>query len=230
MKYKHLFFDLDHTLWDYEANAAEVLAELFQRHNLDEVINSGERHFIEVFFQINDSLWDLYDRGLIHKSIIRNERFDKILDQFGVRDVDLSRKINKDFMAECPHKTNVVPGAVELLTFLKPNFGIHIVTNGFIEVQWIKLRKSGLDRFIDQVFISEEVGAKKPEARFFEVTLGKVNCTPVESLVIGDNLNTDIKGARDYGIDHVFYNPKKVKHNHNVTWEVDHLSQIAQLL
>ena len=228
--YQHLFFDLDHTLWDYEANAAEVLDELYHRHTLRKVINSESNHFTEVFFEINNSLWDQYDRGLIHKSVIRNERFDRILAAFGVSDSPLAKTINSAFIAECPHKTNVVPGAVELLAHLKPKFGIHIITNGFREVQWIKITKSGLDRFIDQVFISEEIGAKKPDPKFFEFSLGKVDCTPAQSVVIGDNLNTDIKGARDFGIDHIFYNPKKLIHNDRVTWEINHLSQVAELI
>lgn len=230
MKYTHLFFDLDHTLWDYEENARQMLNELYLRYQLESIINSGSRHFTDVFFEVNDSLWDQYDRGVIHKSVIRNERFDRILAAFGITNNELAKNINRDFISECPHKTNVVSGAVDLLTFLKPNFGIHIVTNGFKEVQWIKLSKSGLDKFVDHVFISEEIGVKKPEAGFFEFSLNKVNCKAVESIVIGDNLNTDIKGARDFGIDNIYYNPKKISHAEKVTWEIDHLSQIRDLI
>lgn len=230
MRYSQLFFDLDHTLWDYEENARETLEELFQRFDLSSIIDSSDQHFIEVFFKVNDSLWDQFDKGHIHRSVIRNERFERVFSEFGVNNSKVAQEINRDFIAECPHKTNVVPGAFELLSELKPGCGIHIVTNGFKEIQHIKLSKSGLDKYIDKVFISEEVGARKPEPFFFEFSLGEVDCTPRESLVIGDNLNTDIKGARDYGIDQVFYNPKKLKHTENVTWEISHLSQMLDLL
>lgn len=228
--YKSLFFDLDHTLWDYETNAAETLTELYDDYQLEKFLNSGCRHFIEVFFEANDRLWDQYDRGLIHKSVIRLDRFNQIFKEFGVVNEGLAHNINEAFVKNCPHKTNTVPGAIDLLEELKPNWSVHIITNGFKEVQWIKLNKSGLSKYVDQVFISEELGVKKPDPVFFSKALRATKSQIRESLVIGDNLNTDIKGARESGIDHVYYNPKRKNHTAEVTHEVDHLSKIRDLV
>jgi len=225
-----LFFDLDHTLWDYEANAAETLTELYDEFSLVGLINSGSRHFTEVFFEVNNRLWDQYDRGLIHKSVIRNERFNEIFKTFGVTETKTAYEINEAFMEKCPHKTHTVPGAIDLLKELQSGFSVHIITNGFREVQWIKLTKSGLSAYVNQVFISEEMGVKKPNPVFFSKALAATGSEVRDSLVIGDNLLTDIKGARDSGIDHVFFNPKKVKHDAIVTHEVSHLSQIRKLV
>jgi len=229
-RYRSLFFDLDHTLWDYEANAEETLQEIYADYHLDKLIDSGSSHFVEVFFEVNNRLWDHFDRGLIHKSVIRNDRFDEIFKAFGVSNRETASKVNKAFITNCPHKTHTVPGAIDLLKAVKSKWSVHIITNGFKEVQWIKLNKSGLDQFVDQVFISEEMGAKKPDPVFFKKALAQSKSVAAESLVIGDNLNTDIKGARDFGLDHVYYNPKKVLHNTSVTHEVHHLSQILELI
>jgi len=229
-RYKSLFFDLDHTLWDYEANAAETLADLYDEYRLEEILNSGCRHFTDVFFEVNDRLWDQYDRGLIHKSVIRHDRFNEIFKAFGVENQKTAHEVNAAFIKNCPYKTNTVPGAIDLLKELRPNWSIHIITNGFKEVQWIKLNKSGLSEFVDKVFISEELGVKKPDPVFFSKVLTATQSATRDSLVIGDNLNTDIKGARESGIDHVFFNPKKMAHDTIVTHEVSHLSQIRNLV
>lgn len=229
-KYKHLFFDLDDTLWDYRTNARETVSELYWKYKFNEVGQFSEEEFATEFMNVNAELWHEFDRGRIKKERIRKERFQMVLDRLGYSDGQLGQRLNNDFMRICPTKSNVPEGTKEVLHDLSDNYHLHIITNGFVEVQHIKLKSGGLTQFFDQVIISETVGIKKPDPLIFDHALQTAGAEPDHALMIGDNLETDIKGAINAGIDQVFYNPLRIIHNVKVTYEILRFTELRGIL
>jgi putative hydrolase of the HAD superfamily len=226
-KYSHLFFDLDRTLWDMERNARETLAELFERYNLQQRGIESSEIFIEHYNRYNDLLWDRYRRKLIDKATLRALRFKQTLAHLGVHDAELTERFDNEYIAEAPKKKFLIPGTLEVLDALKENFEIHIITNGFPEVQHHKIRHSGLENYFNVIITSEGCGYSKPDARIFSHALKKSGAKKEEALMIGDDLLVDIIGARNAGWDQVFFNPQKGKHTEKVTYEI---SDIRELL
>ncbi|MEO9965241.1 MAG: YjjG family noncanonical pyrimidine nucleotidase [Reichenbachiella sp.] len=232
--YKHLFFDLDHTLWDYDANASETLIEIYQNFDMSKYGVTDPERFRDIFFQENDKLWAALNVGKIDKFYLRNNRFRIVMeaanaDMSGVND-DLLIELNNTFLTSCSRKKKVIDGAFELLDFCQDRFGLHIITNGFEDVQSIKLESSGLDKYFDKVITSEKAGHKKPNPGIYTYALKHSGAELDHSLMIGDNLNTDIKGAISFGMDQVYFNPAKIKHDEQVTREITQLSELMGLL
>ncbi|MFY0653324.1 MAG: YjjG family noncanonical pyrimidine nucleotidase [Cyclobacteriaceae bacterium] len=234
MAYKHIFFDLDHTLWDYDTSAKQTLGELYQKYDLGAVGVIDEGTLWNAFYHVNESLWDKYNKGQISKFLLRNGRFKFIFDELGISSRlltdDIIDNFNKDYLYECPQKPHLIPGAQEVLDECSGKYQLHIITNGFQEVQGTKMSSSGLDVYFTHVITSEEAKSKKPFPCIFEYALKKTDATKEESVMIGDNLQTDIKGARDFGMDHIYYNPRQEKHNDPVTHEVTRLESLLQIL
>lgn len=229
-KYKHLFFDLDHTLWDFETNSQEALLDLYQRHNLESRLKAPVDQFLNAYYQINDELWALYRKSLISKEELRHQRFHRAFHSFGPLEEETILTFEKQYMELAPRKTGLMPGTLKVLSALKPKFQLHIITNGFSEAQKIKLDESGLRPFFGGVFCSDAIGINKPEAGIFIEALRRVGAERKNALMIGDNLLADISGARNVGIDQVFYNPKGVAHNDQVTFELRHLEELLPIL
>lgn len=230
MKYKHLFFDLDHTLWDFETNASETLVEIYSRFMLREKGIVSSDGFINMYKSINEKMWDDYEKGKISKEYLRTHRYYKTLLSFGIDDKKLAESIGQYYVEESPKKTNLFPGAIETLKYLFENYKLHIITNGFVEVQYIKLRNSGLHTFFDKIIISEEAGSNKPQRKIFRFALSRTGALANESIMIGDNLETDIKGAKKSGLDQCFFNPMKKPHGENVTYEIIALGELRGIL
>lgn len=228
-KYKHLLFDLDHTLWDYDKNAAETLSELYDEYRLDEKGNFSAEQLVDVFFEINEQLWADYNTGQISKHTIRTQRFKKVFDKLGLPLQYFPVDFDYRYVNGCPEKTHTMKYAKEVLDYLLPKYKMHIITNGFNDVQSTKLEKSGLGRYFDQVITSESCGAKKPSERIFDYTLQKIEASKSECIMIGDNLNTDIQGAINASIDQVYFNPTGKAHQHKVTLEISCLSDLKSL-
>lgn len=233
-KYDYLFFDLDHTLWDFDANAQEVLTELYHAHDLANLGIPDEAHFWERFYVTNNGLWEQYNAGQIDKFFLRNERFRLIFEAAGavmslVSD-EFLKEFNKQFLQMNPQKSKLMPGAMELLESLKGKYPMFIITNGFEEVQSVKLASAGIDHFFERVITSEKAGFKKPYAGIFTYAMKWCQAHPERSLMIGDNLAADIVGARDFGIDQVYFNPEGTVHEEEVTYEVRRLEEIHPLL
>ncbi len=227
--YKCVFFDLDHTLWDYECNARETLFELHQSHRLfDRGISFEDFHLR--FKTINFQLWQLYDRGLIDNSVIRDERFTQVLEHFQVNDEKLSADLSYQYLYDCPKKSNLVPYAKEVLDYLSANYALTVVTNGFDEIQTVKLLSGRITHYFDHVITSQKAGFKKPARGIFDYALSVNNLRCDEAIMIGDNLLTDIAGARNASIDAVFYNPEAVKHSEKVSHEIRCLSELQNIL
>ena len=226
---QHLFFDLDHTLWDYEANSRETLAELWSNYNLT---NYGVREvdFLTHFEEVNNRLWDQYHKGEIGKDTIRNDRFRQIFDSLASSEVESIIEIQEDYLSICPTKPYVIDGAIEILEKLAPHFQLHIITNGFDEIQSIKLNGSGLSDFFDVIVTSGTAGFQKPQVQIFDFALQKASATANESVMIGDNPLSDIEGAADAGMAQIFYNPGDLFCPVTPTAEIKSLRELPAIL
>ncbi len=228
-KYRHIYFDLDHTLWDYKANAYEAFRDIYDKYELHKQIDRLDS-FMEVFIKYNDLLWDQYRRGEVKKKFLMTERFVLTLGEFGIKNHGLAEKIGLDYITLSPYKTNVLPYTHEVLPYLFTRYNLYILTNGFNEVQFIKLKESGLTSFFKKVITSENAGYQKPRKEIFEYALKSVNAKKTESLMIGDDLKVDVIGARDFGIDQVYFNPEGKEHTEKVTFEIASLKELENIL
>ncbi len=227
--YKCIFFDLDHTLWDYECNARETLQELHTAYMLeDRGIPFVDFH--QQFNKVNSDLWEQYDRGRITNDVIRNERFQKVLAHFNVVDDKLNATLSYEYLYGCPKKANLVPHAKEVLEYLSRNYTMTVVTNGFDEIQAVKLLSGNITHYFNHVITSQKAGHKKPAREIFDYALSINNLKCHEAIMIGDNLLTDIAGARNASIDTVFYNPGALVHEEKVSHEIRCLSELQQIL
>ncbi|GAB4146082.1 MAG: YjjG family noncanonical pyrimidine nucleotidase [Bacteroidia bacterium] len=228
--YKHIFFDLDRTLWDMDHNASETLKELFYRYRLPEHGIEDAEVFIRHYNEYNDVLWDRYRRKLIDKATLRALRFKQTLAHFGVHDKELAARFDHDYVTEAPNKTNLIPGAKELLNELTGKFSLHIITNGFPEVQHHKIKNCGIEQYFEQVITSEGCGYNKPDVRIFEYSLRKSGGKKEEALMIGDDLHVDILGAKNAGWDSVFFNITGASHDEEVQYEIRELMEVKNIL
>ena len=206
---KHIFFDLDHTIWDFETNSNETLSELFLEFQLDKWIDNKDR-FLATYQTVNAQYWKKYRDGKIDKHTVRFGRFPETLRRFKVDDPDkIGKDIGEEYIRRGPKKTNLFPHAHETLFYLSKKYPLHIITNGFKEVQYIKLGGSDLTKYFDIILCSEEVGVNKPHRKVFEAALQKAKVDPINSVMIGDNFEADILGAQKVGMNTIFFDPNK---------------------
>ena len=229
-KYKAVFFDLDHTLWDYDLNSRETLDELFIEHKVHEIPGVEFGHFHDTFQRVNLQLWDQYDRGFIDRDVIRHDRFKIILTELGSNDQILAERLAEDYSVLSPTKKNLVPNALEVLLYLSDRYPLYLVTNGFESMQTAKAESGGIRKFFQDVITSERAGHKKPAREIFDYTLSIGKIAPEEVVMVGDNILTDIEGATNAGIDSVFYNPRKVESNDVATFEIADLLELKSIL
>tara|TARA_B100001250_G_scaffold352133_1_gene324709 strand:+ start:187 stop:879 length:693 start_codon:yes stop_codon:yes gene_type:complete len=230
MKYKHVFFDLDRTLWDFDANSYETLLELCDNYRLNEKGVLDYQQFITKYKDHNEKLWDLYRLDKISQKDLRRERFEMTLKEFGINDFKLSERIGEEYIAVCPKKNRLYPYTFDVLDYLKHNYSLHIITNGFDKTQHIKLKHSKLKPYFDKIITSEKLGVKKPNPEIFIYALDLAKTTREESIYIGDNLVVDILACEAVGIDGIYFNPNRKPHNKNVSFEISCLSQLMEIL
>lgn len=228
--YRSILFDLDHTLWDYETNSTETLHELFHEHKLAEIGVPTIAEFLKTFVTVNTHLWELYDLGKINRDVIRYDRFHKIMLHMGIDNYELSLKLSDDYVEKSPKKGTLMPNAIEILEYLHPRYPMTIVTNGFDEIQSTKLASSGITSYFKSVVTSARAGHKKPAKEIFEFALSESGFYSHETLMIGDNLLTDIGGARNAALDTVFYNPRKISHQEYTHYEIHDLNELKDIL
>lgn len=228
-KYKCVLFDLDHTLWDYELNSRDTLFELFEQYKLSSR-GIGDEAFVNVFRDVNNSLWELYDKGLIDSEVIRKERFARILAAFDVTDEKLCAELSHDYLWGCPRKCNLIPDALDTLDYLSEKYTLAVVTNGFEEIQHMKLVSGKMTHYFDHIITSQKAGYKKPAKEIFEYALDANGVKCHEAIMIGDNPVTDIGGARNACIDAVFFNPGALTRDVDVHYEIKALSELRQFL
>lgn len=228
--YQCVFFDLDHTLWDYETNSAEALQEIYHFYELQHLGVASFPEFLKAFVAVNNALWDQYDRGHIQHDEIRNNRFHRILKEVGVDNYDMSLRLSRHYVTESPKGKNLVPDALETLEYLADRYPLYIITNGFAEIQSTKLNSAGIGKYFRKIITSEQAGHRKPSRGIFDYALNQIGFHSHQAIMIGDNLLTDIAGARNAEMDHVFYNPNRIVFEEPVTFEIRNLLELKAIL
>ncbi len=231
MAYKHLFFDLDHTLWDFEMNTKETLQDLYALNALKERGINDFDIFFSKYSHHNHQLWDKYTKGLIKQDELRWKRMWLALLDFKIADEVLAKNIAVQYLDILPTKKNLFPYTFEILDYLKnKSYIMHLITNGFENVQYNKLRNSNLTNYFVEVITSEASNSLKPNKEIFEYALQKSGATLEESIMIGDNLDADIQGGINAGMDTIFVNHLKVEPHIHATYVIHHLKELENIL
>jgi len=231
MKYKHLFFDLDHTLWDFDANAKATLLQLHLDLRLvDKGIHDFEL-FHKNYLQHNEKLWARYRNGQIKQDELRIKRMWLTLLDFQIADEDLTRQLSELFLQLLPTRTILFPDTKEVLQYLtEKSYQLHLITNGFEKTQHAKLKHSGLAGFFKEVITSEGSNSLKPQKEIFEFALNKTGAAVKESIMIGDTLDVDILGAMNAGMDQVHVNYNNAEQDIKPTYTVKTLEELKHFL
>ena len=231
MQYRHIFFDLDHTLWDFDLNAKEALGELYQLLDLNaEGVHEFDT-FYERYLHHNQVLWDRYHHGFISSEELKWKRMWRTLLDFKIGNEPLARKMSATFLELLPEKKHLFPHTIEILTYLKDKgYLLHLITNGFEAVQWRKLRTSRLENYFEEVITSEKSGSVKPNREIFEYALKITGAGLKESIMIGDNPDADIQGAINMGMDCIFVNHIHSDVKVRATYSIRHLKELEQIL
>lgn len=203
-----VFFDLDHTLWDFESNSRDALEQLYYGHTLHAAGILSLNAFMERYRAINEECWMLYREGHMQREELRIERFRRVLKSFDVEHARLASRLADAYVDISPSKTKLMPGSIEVLEYLRSQgYRMHILTNGFREVQYRKLDGSGLSAYFETVHTSEELGYTKPRYEAFVGAMTRANAKAETSWMIGDSLEADIIGAKNAGMTTVLYHP-----------------------
>lgn len=228
-KYKVLFFDLDRTLWDYRSNSEQTLNDLVTKYTPELIDKFGE--FLATFYDVNESLWLKYRNGQLSKEKLSTQRFIDSFMRLGVNAKPFAKEFSNDYIRESPNKTKLFPKTIETLDYLKKSgYRMFLLTNGFVEVQRIKIKDSNLEPYFELMITSEEAGSQKPHKEIFEYALKIVKAEKSDCLMIGDDLESDIEGAQNFGIDTVFFNQAELRHNHTPTFEIKQLDELKLFL
>jgi len=212
---KHLFFDLDNTLWDFDRNSKTVLQNLFRANNFEVRLGVDFEKFHSFYYEKNNELWHLYYFNKIKKEELRYKRFHDTFLNFGLNDLQLSKSIAEDYVNISPYSKHLMPGCIEVLEYLGKDYDLHIITNGFKEVQNIKIDNCGLRNYFKQIIISEEHGLTKPHAEIFRLGERLAKTTAEKCMMIGDNWVSDIEGANGAGWKAVYFG-NQVPENHKI--------------
>lgn len=225
-KIKDVFFDLDRTLWDFEKNSEVALRIIFEEFNLGDYISSFN-DFHNEYKKVNARFWKAYGEGKISQAELRAGRFRDTLAFFGVNNKTMGADMNAKYIAISPYQTHLFPSTKEVLLDLKEkNYRLHIITNGFKEVQHIKLQQSGLSEFFESVLCSEEVGKNKPHPSVFREAMNRAQTKAIQSIMIGDDFNADIIGAENVGICGILFDPNRKYIKNNIVNRIEHLKEV----
>jgi putative hydrolase of the HAD superfamily len=221
-----VFFDLDHTLWDFEKNSALAFENVFQTQNLP--INIPD--FLKFYIPINFKYWEQYRKNLITPEKLRfgrlKETFDLLEIQIDDHDIIF---LSEQYIFHLPKYNHLFDGALDILEYLKPKYNLHIITNGFADVQNNKLNNSALSHYFKTVTNSESAGVKKPNPLIFEFALDLANTKKENSIMIGDCIEADVRGALNAGLDAIFFNENKVVVEKEIK-QINHLLELKKYL
>ena len=227
MQYKHLFFDLDHTLWDFEANSRQTLQELYHTLHLADRGVTDFDLFHKQYIVHNDKLWERYRNGFIKVDELRWKRMWLTLLDFKIGDEPLARRMGEEFLDALPTRKILFPYTIEILTYLRgKGYRLHLITNGFQKTQHSKLEYSGLSGFFGEVITSEGSNSLKPHKEIFEYAFRVTGAEPGESIMLGDNIEVDIQGAINAGIDQVYVNHLDIEPAIKPTYTVSSLKEL----
>lgn len=229
-KYKHIFFDLDHTLWDFDKNSTETLLELYTKYSLSTLGVKSFHEFHSAYKERNEMMWDEYRLGKIDKETLRDKRFTFTFWDLGLDPETAPSGLSEDYIKLSPSRKHLFPHTHEILSYLKEKYVLHIITNGFQEAQHIKMESSDLNKYFKEIIISEHTGFKKPDIRIFEFSEKLANANSEECMMIGDGLEVDVLGAMNAGWDAVFFNPGKTPHKEILNYEINSLDELKNIL
>ena len=219
---KHVFFDLDHTLWDFDKNSALTFEKIFQIHNINLNIND----FLKVYEPLNLNYWKLYREERIDKASLRYGRLKDTFDALSLPiDDQLIFQLSEDYITYLTTFNHLFDGTLELLQYLHPHYQLHIITNGFEEAQQKKIDESNISKYFKTVTNSEQAGVKKPNPIIFDYALKTAVAKPNESIMIGDNYEADILGALQVGFDVIFFN----YHNHYFDAQIKEVKDLLDI-
>jgi len=227
--YQHLFFDLDHTLWDFDKNSEVSLRKLYDEYDLKGrgILDFEALH--RAYVVHNDKLWERYRNGYIKRDELRWKRMWLMLLDFKVADTALAHELSTAYLEILPVQTSLVPHAREVLEHCKGRYQMHLITNGFETTQRMKLQYSGIARFFTHLITSEKSNSMKPHRDIFEFALNLAKADVEQSIMIGDAIDIDILGAINAGMDTVYYNPHKLPHKRKPTYEINHLEELLKI-
>jgi YjjG family noncanonical pyrimidine nucleotidase len=225
-KYQHIFFDLDHTLWDFEKNSALAFEKVLLLHNIDVDL----QQFLQYYVPLNRLYWEKYRNEQVTQAELR---YGRLRDTFNLLNYSINdnliETLSKDYVLYLPKFNFLHDGTIEILEYLKPKYSLHIITNGFEEVQAGKIENSGLKNYFTSITNSEMAGVKKPNAKIFEFALSLANAKKNNSIMIGDCLEADIQGALNFGIDAIFFNENFIETPKEIN-AITHLLQLKNIL
>lgn len=225
---KHIFFDLDHTLWDFEKNSALAFEKIFQELNF----NIDSQQFMDIYNPINVAYWKLYERNEIDQESLRVNR---LKDAFEVINFPITLEeiniISHLFIEYLTSNNHLIDGTIEILDYLKDNYKLHIITNGFSFVQEVKLQKSNLANYFVTITNSELAGHKKPHQNIFQYALSLANASKNQSIMVGDSIEADVLGAMNFGMKAVYFNPANeiISHEEEII-QIQKLIQLKNIL
>lgn len=234
-----VFFDLDNTLWDFDANAREALKELFVRHQLHLHSDFHVDQFISLYEDVNKAYWKKYEKGEVSKEILRTRRFSDTFELMGIPPALQPLNVWEEYLDICPYMPILIPGALDCLSRISQKFKIGILTNGFEQTQKIKLKSSGIGQYVDYMQSSERVGCAKPSVDFFMHVFDSLEIRPADCFYIGDNLETDVWGGIHAGIKTAFFDkdlnysddplPKDLSENKLFAGKFSNLNDFARI-
>jgi putative hydrolase of the HAD superfamily len=228
-KYRDLFIDLDDTLYDFHAASRDSFRETYELLDYSRFFDSFEQ-YMSIYEPYNLELWRIYGEGKITKEELNARRYSHPLEVVGIYDQELAGTFCREALSRIPTKNRLVPGAKELLDYLKPSYRLHILSNGFKELQAHKMTTTGILDYFDTLILSEDIGVNKPNRELYEYALERTGAKVETSLMIGDMFDTDIKGAANIGMDQMFFNPKGKESAFEPTYTVDSLLKIKEIL
>lgn len=229
-RYKNLFIDLDDTIYDFSEASKESFMETYELLHYERFFKSFE-HFYSIYEPYNLELWRIYGEGKITKEELNRRRYSHPLEAVGIYDQELADRFCCEALSRIPTKNKLIPGAIELLEYLRPKYNLYILSNGFKELQSHKMRTAGIDKYFDALILSEDIGVNKPNRELYEYALEKTGSKLEESIMIGDMFDTDIVGAANIGMEQIYFNPKGKENPTFVpTHTVSNLLQIKEIL
>ena len=230
MPNKNLFFDLDDTLWAFSANARDTYEEMYRKYDYDRFFDSFE-HYYSLYQRRNLELWAEYADGKVTKEELNRQRYLYPLEAVGAGDSALAEAYEKDALATIPTKSKLMPHAREVLEYLSAKYNLYILSNGFKELQFHKMRSSDIDKYFRKVVLSDDIGILKPWPEIFHFALSATQSELNDSLMIGDSWENDIAGAAGVGMHQVFYNLSgRTDLPFTPTYQITDLKELLDLL
>lgn len=227
---QHVFFDLDRTLWDFERNSETALNQIYEELKLGDHVESFET-FMSVYRRVNGQWWDQYRIGKVKKEELRVGRFLDTLKELQAESLEMATQLGERYVQVSPYQTNLLPHTQDTLKELKENNHVlHIITNGFKEVQFIKLRNSKIIHYFDDILCSDEVGVNKPDPLVFKSAMKRTRAKADESIMIGDDFEADVLGAEKVGIKGVLFDPNEHFKANNEVHKIQSLKEVPRIV